>query len=64
MTPYNLGQITVGVIRLSKLAGAGVFAVAIVAMSPTATLAHPVFHPASSRARLLLTAWRPLSLAA
>jgi len=39
MTPHNLGKITGGVIRLSKLAGLGVFAVAIVAMSPIATLA-------------------------
>ena len=39
MTPLNLSKITVGVIRLSKLAGLGVFAVAIVTMSPTATLA-------------------------
>jgi hypothetical protein len=31
MTPHNLGKITVGVIRLSKLAVLGVFPVAIVA---------------------------------
>jgi len=39
MTPHNLGKIAVGVVHLSKLAGLGVFAVAIVAMSPIATLA-------------------------
>jgi hypothetical protein len=39
MTPHNLGKITVDVIRLSKLAGMGAFAVAIVAISPIATLA-------------------------
>jgi hypothetical protein len=39
MTPHNLGKIAVGVVRLSKLAGLRVFAVAIVAMSPIATLA-------------------------
>ena len=39
MTPHNLGKIAIGVVRLSKLAGLGVFAVAIVAMSPIATLA-------------------------
>jgi hypothetical protein len=39
MRPHNLGKITIGVIRLSMLAGMGVFAVALVAMSPTATLA-------------------------
>jgi len=39
MTPHNLGKITVGVIRLSKLAGLGVFSVAIVAISPIAALA-------------------------
>jgi hypothetical protein len=39
MTPHNLGKIAVGVVHLSKLAGLGVFAVAIVATSPIATLA-------------------------
>jgi hypothetical protein len=38
MTPHNLGKIAVGVVRLSKLAGLGVFAVAM-AMNPIATLA-------------------------
>jgi hypothetical protein len=39
MTPHNLGKIAVGVVRLSKLTGLAVFAVAIVAMNPIATLA-------------------------
>ena len=39
MTRHNLGKIAIGVVRLSKLAGLGVFAVAIVAISPIATLA-------------------------
>jgi hypothetical protein len=33
MTPHNLGKITVSVIRLSKLAGLGVFAVALMAIT-------------------------------
>jgi hypothetical protein len=51
MTPHNLGKIAVGVVRLSKLAGLRVFAVAIVAMSPIATLAQWVFGDLVTNAR-------------
>ena len=39
MRPHNLGKVTVGVIRLSKLAHLGVFSVAMAVISSTAALA-------------------------